>query len=241
MTRARLRRGFTLLEVMVAVAILGLGLTAIFAAQAGSFRNVSHARNVSEATGLLRCKMSEIEEGIEKDGFQITDQTEAGPCCVGFEDARMTCAWAVEKPEFPQANFGELDLESDLDFKRGGPSILGGNSPPGAAAGPAGAAMGFLNSGKSNLPKDGDVGDVADSFVGGADDISDGIASMIMQIVYPDLKAAFEAGTRKVTVRVVWQEGNREQSVEIMQWVTNSKEAGLMANVNGLLPQDEAE
>ena len=37
----RTRIGFTLLEVMVAVAILGLGLTAIFAAQAGALASVS--------------------------------------------------------------------------------------------------------------------------------------------------------------------------------------------------------
>ena len=47
-------RGFTLLEVMVAVAILGLGLTAILSAQTGVFASSAHARNLSVATGLAR-------------------------------------------------------------------------------------------------------------------------------------------------------------------------------------------
>src|SRR5262249_13241426 len=60
----RRARGFTLLEVMVAVAILGLGLTAILSAQAGAFASAAHARHVSVATGLARCKMSEVEEHL---------------------------------------------------------------------------------------------------------------------------------------------------------------------------------
>ena len=54
-------RGFTLLEVMVAVAILGLGLTAVLSAMFGSVKGVAHARGISVAVGLARCKMSEIE------------------------------------------------------------------------------------------------------------------------------------------------------------------------------------
>ena len=62
-----------------------------------------------------------------------------------------------------------------------------------------------------------------------------------MSIVYPDLKGAFEAGTRKLTVTVTWQEGGRDYSMNLEQWVTNSKEAGLSANVNGLMPGDDGE
>lgn len=230
-----LRGGFTLLEVMVSVAILGLGLTAIFAAQAGSFASVGHARNVSEATGLVRCKMSEIEADLEKDGFQLTDVAEQGPCC-GDDNARMTCAWRIDRPEFPEANFGDLDLDSDLSLSgKGGPSFI-----PGLGGGAAPGGLGFLSAGSRDIPKSGDIGDVADQFAGGADSMLEGLSSMVMSVVYPDLKTLFEAGARRATVTVTWREGSREHSIEITQWIVNSKEAGLV-NIGGLLPEGEEE
>jgi general secretion pathway protein I len=235
MLSLRRARGFTLLEVMVAVAILGLGLTAIFAAQAGSFASVGHARNVSEATGLVRCKMSEIEADLEKNGFQLTDVVEQGACC-GDDNARMACAWRVERPEFPEANFGELDLDADLNLSgKGGPSFI-----PGLGGGAAPGGLGFLGAGAKDMPKSGDIGDVADTFAGGADSMLEGLSSMVMSVVYPDLKTLFEAGVRRATVTITWHEGNQEQSIELVQWIVNSKEAGLV-NIGGLLPEGEEE
>ena len=77
----RSRRAFTLLEVLVAVSILGLGLTAILSAQAGAFSSSAHSRNISVAVGLLRCKMSEVEEHLLKDG--IYDTADAEPLLRG--------------------------------------------------------------------------------------------------------------------------------------------------------------
>src|SRR5271166_2830780 len=102
--------GFTLLEVLVAVSILGLGLTAILSAQAGAFASAAHARNISVATGLLRCKMSEVEEHLYREGFQDTDESGAGPCCAEEETPNMRCTWRADRPQFPEAKFGDLDL-----------------------------------------------------------------------------------------------------------------------------------
>lgn len=237
--KLRSRRGFTLLEVLVAVAILGIGLTAIFSTQWVSFASVKHTRNVNEATGLVRCKMSEIEWDLRQNGFQITDVVETGPCCDAEEKVGMTCSWRVEKPEFPPGNFGELDLDSELDFQSGGPSLIPGiGAPGGGGTAPGAAALGFLKAGKSALPQNGDVSDVADSFMGGGDGVVDGLAALVMQIVYPDLKTIFEAGTRKVSVKIAWYEGSKEYSIELEQWITSSKEAGLFANLGGLTAED---
>ena len=43
--------GFTLLEVMIAVAILGLGLTVILTAQTGLFSSSKRAATMSQAVG----------------------------------------------------------------------------------------------------------------------------------------------------------------------------------------------
>jgi len=237
------RRGFTLLEVLVSVAILGIGITAIFMSQWVSFATVKHTRLVNEATGLARCKMSEIEWDLEQNGYQVTDVSQTGPCCEGVPEEVLSCSWRIEKPEFPQPNFGELDLEAELELgNTGGPNLLGGGlgSPAGGTA-PGAAALGFLKTGAAGIAKNGDdVAGQADAFLGGADAAVDGLAAMVMQIVYPDLKAVFEAATRKIFVKVSWYEGKKEYAIELEQWVTNSKEAGLVANLGGLF-QDEEE
>src|SRR5262245_65332018 len=99
---------------MVAVAILGLGLTAILSAQAGSFAASAHARNLSLATSLARCRMSELEEQLLKEGFQELDANEAGPCCDGEDVGPIRCSWKIQKPELPEPKFGELDLDTDI-------------------------------------------------------------------------------------------------------------------------------
>ena len=218
--RRRLALGFTLLEVMVAVAILGLGLSAIFAAQAGALANVSHARELSQATGFARCRMSEIESDITLNGFAENDIAEAGPCCDNVNDGRMSCAWNVDRPEFPDAKFGELDLDSDLDL----------GSKSGSKAGGSGlSALSGLAQGK-DIPQGGDVSQIAEGLMGDGG-MLDQVTNMLMGIVYPDLKATFEAGTRKITVTVSWNEGSLPQSFTIVQYVTNAKAAGVIGDI----------
>jgi general secretion pathway protein I len=234
--RARTRRGFTLLEVMVAVAILGLGLTAILTAQAGAFKSVGYARNTSEALGLARCRMSEIEWELTQNGFPAMDAIEQGPCCDAQLHPKLSCVWRIEKPEFPEAGYGEMDLDAGLDLgSSAGPSALGGSTGSGPSAL---TAMGAMPPGGLQLPENGSVGDIASSVIGaGSGDMLDSLTSMMMGIVYPDLKNAFEAGSRRVTVTVVWTEGQVERSLEISQWLTSARQAGLV----GDLPTGEAE
>jgi general secretion pathway protein I len=146
-----MNRGFTLLEVLVAVAILGLGLTAILSAQAGAFASAAHARNISQATGLLRCKMSEVEEHLYREGFQDTDETGSGPCCEGNDDPpNMKCTWHADRPQFPEAKFGDLNLGS----------ALGGSGGPGGPGGALGLLAGASGS-ASPLGSASSIGDVA--------------------------------------------------------------------------------
>lgn len=53
---------------------------------------------------------------------------------------------------------------------------------------------------------------------------------MAVGMVYPSLKPMFEASIRKVTVRVRWKEGRREQELVAVQYVTNPLEGGLNPN-----------
>src|SRR5690606_12245051 len=61
-------QGFTLLEVMVAMAILSIGLVAIFSSEVGAMNIGLRARRTDMATLLARCKMAEIEEHVANQG-----------------------------------------------------------------------------------------------------------------------------------------------------------------------------
>jgi general secretion pathway protein I len=198
-------RGFTLLEVLVAVAILGLGLTTILSAQFSAVTGTAHARHMSVAVGLARCKMSELEDHLQRDGFPEISEEGSGPCCEGDDSPTVSCSWLVERPTFPEPNYGELDLDADLE-----------SSPLGALAQTA----------QDGAPTAGDIGDIA-STLGGSEGIGEltaggigGVASMVMSLVYPELKAAFEASTRRVTVVLTWTEGSRSYDMEVVQWIT---------------------
>jgi general secretion pathway protein I len=232
--RAFQLRGFTLLEVMVAVAILGLGLTAILSAQAGAFASANHGRNISVSVGLLRCKMTEIEEHLMREGFQELDETGSGPCCEGDETPNMKCDWKIEKPQLPEAKFGELNLDS----------VLGGSS--GTAGGPGlGGAIGLLTGGSPGsapaIPPGGSVGDISktlasanagdpNALAGAAAGGVSGIASMVMGLVYPSLKLIFEASTRRVTMTLTWREGPKSFSTNLVQWMASPRRAGVVGD-----------
>lgn len=213
----RRARGFSLLEVMVAVAILGLGLTAILSAQAGAFSAAQHARSLSIATGLARCKMLEVEEKLQREGFPELDEQDGGPCCDGDDNEAMRCTWRVEKPELPEAKLGELNLDSDLNLS---------GSPGGSPSGGVGALAGLggpTGSLASAVGSDAKVGDVAQGIAGSIADSGgiDGLIGMAMSLIYPDLKRLFESGARRITVTVHWADGSIDRTLEVMQWFTS--------------------
>lgn len=69
------RRGFTLLEVMISLAILAVALVAIGNLNGGSVEMHAYSRHATEATLLLRGKMLDVEEELQKTGFSdFTDE-----------------------------------------------------------------------------------------------------------------------------------------------------------------------
>ena len=74
--RPAAQRGFTLLEVMFGLVLLGLGLTVLIKSAAGDIFAAQQAHMMGVVTDLARGKMYDIEEKLLKDGFSDTEQHE---------------------------------------------------------------------------------------------------------------------------------------------------------------------
>jgi general secretion pathway protein I len=210
------RRAFTLLEVMVAVAILGLGLVTILTAQTGLFASSKRAATMSEAVGLARCKMSEIEEELLRTGYQLTAEDEDGPCCEDEESA-LRCKWTIAPVMLPDFNAASGD--AGAGDTSGGMTLEGlGSAKDDLSKGDTAGAMGNIQEMMGS-----GIGAGGPSMGAGA------LAPLAMGLVYPQLKAMLEASIRKVTVRVIWSEGKIERDLTVSQYLTNPQQGGFLA------------
>jgi general secretion pathway protein I len=243
-----IRRGFTLLEVMVAVAILGMSLTVILSAQAGLYSGSAYAQHSSIATGLARCRMSEIEEKLLKIGFSITDVNDEGVCCEDDSRADMTCTWRIDRVKLPSPpGMGASPSSSSSSLSPGASagldSLLSLSKSGGAAlqsAGPLGMLSQLAQNPQStslSLSLDGgapaSMSTLAQGLSQGPAGGASGMAALAMVFVYPQLKPMLEASIRKVTVSVKWKEGIRDQDLTIVQYITHPMKAGLLASPTG--------
>lgn len=115
--------GFTLLEVMVAVAILSISLTSLLSSQMASMRATRYARGVSVAIFLAESKLVDIDSQLRLEGWGQADKEFDGDFSdEGWPDIRYTCL--VDFIELPDYNaLVQAKEESDTD---GGMSGAGG-------------------------------------------------------------------------------------------------------------------
>jgi general secretion pathway protein I len=239
----RSRRAFSLLEVLMAVALFGAVVTTILSAQAGLVAGNKTAANMSQAIEIGRCKMSELEEKQLKLGFpEIEEKDTSALCCDDKEVAGFTCAWQVERVLLPQpmALGGDAGLSSVLG---GGLGLEGGAPNIGALASgvatsmstaipPAGSVM-SNPFGTAQLDFDAGLQNIGQSLTqsfGGAGGAS-GLLSLVFSLVYPSLKPLLELAIRRVTVEVKWKEGSLARNFLLQQYITNPSRAGLLAGL----------
>jgi len=213
------QRGFTLLEVLVALAILGLGLTSILSAQAGLFASSLRSERVTMASNFGRCKLSEVEIELLRLGYQLTEQKGEGTCCATEDESVYSCSWKVEPVKLPEMN---LNMLSNKDGGVATPDAgfltpFNPTDTTGASsANPLGALGGMVPGlGGSNSP----FGMLSSGSGTGAG--MGGLAAMALSIVYPTLKPMLEASIRRITVSVKWNEGSKLRSFDIAEYVTN--------------------
>ncbi|MGH7283352.1 MAG: type II secretion system protein [Polyangiaceae bacterium] len=231
--RARAQKAaFTLLEVMVAVAILGLALSVILSAQGGLAASNRRAENMGNAANLGRCKMTEIEEKMLKLGYPELDAIDQDQPCCNDDSGKFRCDTRVEKiilPIPPQNTYGEGGASLALGSATAAPGVASG-APGGILNNPLGGAG--LNLGLDGGIGAGGLGGLGAQLgqaTGGQG--AAGLINMVLGFLYPQLKLMFEAAIRKVTVTVRWSEGIVPRDFELVQYITNPARAGFVAGV----------
>lgn len=222
MLQGRTRSGFTLIEVMIAVVILAVGLSSLFTSEAGAVKIAQRARGTTIATLLARCKMGEVEEKISKEGWPADGFDGRDECCEDAEQEGFKCEWKVERVTLPETNVEDGPKVGGSDAKEAAKAAVlgkaGGDAKdaPGEPIKPAGPLSTLENITKS----DGGLGEILTPPTPGEGE-SDPMAAMAMELALPVMKPVIEEGVRRATVTVIWKEGSREQTFDVVQYLVN--------------------
>ena len=195
------RPGFTLLEVMIAVAILGLSLTAIFSSEVGAANVAQRARRQNIAATLARCKMGEIEEVIAIEGLPALEKKDTDNCCEHAPVEGFECDWVVDRIILPE--FGAGDEEEDDAEPRDSRA----------------ESIQTLNDTYEDLNEQG--GAPEEVIAGQAGNL----ALLALQIGFPILKPFLEEQVRRATVTVRWDEGPKERGFDLIQYLVSKQVA----------------
>jgi len=230
-------RGFTLLEVMVALAILGLGLTVILSSQTGLLAAVGRVRGETYAQNLLRCRMTEIELDLSMKGFSLLDENDSGECCEDEDEPGYSCEWKIETVELPDPSSVEQQLtDAGVSDDDSDTTDVSADDATSASRTSATTPTGIMGTLSTIDDSDGaalgqgaglsDLGGMLEDSSGGPD----GMIAMALSLVYPTLKPMLEASIRRVRVSVKWKEGQKERELVAVQYVTNPLEGSLNPN-----------
>ena len=190
-------RGFTLLEVMIAVAILGLSLTAIFSSEVGAANVAARARRQNVAATLARCKMGEIEQVIAIEGLPAIEKKDTDGCCEHAPVEGFECDWLVERIILPElgAQGGEEEDEDGM----------------------------VTTSERINQELDeGATAETTQQVLAGE---SGNLAMLALELGFPILKPFLEEQVRRATVTVRWKEGPKERGFDVIQFLVSEQPA----------------
>ena len=125
--------GFSLLEVMVAIAVLAVAMSAIVGINTGAMTMAAKSKAYTQASMLARSKMIDIEEKIREKGFPDFDETEDGDFSdEGFRN--FTWVSEIVKIKLPKPDVSSAAAAADS---------AGGTGSSTGAAGIASGALGI--------------------------------------------------------------------------------------------------
>ena len=192
------RGGFTLLEVMIAIAILGLSLTAIFSSEVGAANVGQRARRQNVAATLARCKMGEIEQIVAIEGLPVLEKKDTDNCCEHAPVEGFECEWIIERIILPEFGTGDEDEDGeDGDSRNRSREQLNETYEE-------------LNA-QAATPEEVMAGEAGN------------LAMLALQIGFPILKPFLEEQVRRATVSVRWKEGEKDRGFDVIQYLVSEQ------------------
>jgi general secretion pathway protein I len=206
-------RGFTLLEVMVALALLGLGMVVLIKSAAGNILSTEEAHMMGIVTDLARGKMYDIEEILLKDGFTDTDQSQESEKCFEDEGWPNICySYKVEEAKMPSIDQMQAMAQKKAEDAAKG---VGSAGSAGSAAG-SDALGGFENSAIGSMM--GMMGMMG----GGKQDITAAQGGELLQSQWSMFQEILKVSVRKVTLTVKYKVLNRDRDMKVVAFFTDA-------------------
>lgn len=214
--------GFTLVEVMIALAIMGLALTMLVRSLAGNVLASQEAQAISITTELARAKMYDLEEVLMKDGFLETDQSVEGNFA---EEGWANIEWTarIEKVELPSFDAILAMQKAEAEAQR---------SLAAAAAGSgAGSEQGAASTGGGTSFQDSALGGML-GMLGGGIDAADAEGAAFLQSQFELVQDVLQASIRKVVLTLTWQVLGEERDLVVVAYFTDP--AGMTKTIGNL-------
>lgn len=95
--------GFTLIEVMIALAIMTIAFTSIFQVQSDSINSIRQSKETNLVTMLLKNYTIQVEHEFEGRAFTEVQKEKGAKCQEPYED--YMCSRIIKEIKFPQLSF----------------------------------------------------------------------------------------------------------------------------------------
>lgn len=195
--------GFTLLEVMVSLAILLGALVYIAQAHIDATRETSRAKMLTVATMLGKAKMNEIEADMFREGFSEFEEEDCGDFGDDVYGKFEKFKWCVlvEKIELPE----NLDLGKALGLTTDTTSTFGSQSgsSPGSIPDPSQSPLAALLGG-----------------LGGMSGLGQAAAGLISS-QFGMIRNVIEQAIRRVTLTISWDDGIKKKQYVLVTYFSD--------------------
>ena len=179
-------RGFTLLEVMIGLSLLGFALAVLIKSASGSIVNTRTSQLIGVSTDLSRGMIYELEERLLKDGFSDTEVMEENQT---FEDE----GWPMMRYSF---KIEEVKLPSWEVLQEMATRKAAGSGSAGSGSGSGDEVGGFENSALGGMLSQ--LGPM------GGGDIDSSMGAAFIQGQYQMVQEVLKVSIRKVTLIVTY-------------------------------------
>ena len=226
-----MRRAFTLLEVVVSLAILGLALLAIFDLNAGAVASHAYAKRITVATMLARSKMTDIEQELYDKGFDADDREIQGDFRTEGWEA-YTWKAQILAPRTTEISPDKLiemlfNLPPGKDGVSGLAALLGGGRDGGVASALSNiAGSGAYSQLQNTLTNQGgpSVGALGPGATGASGLQALGPFAALAQTQMQQLLQQIQQSVREVHLTVSWKEGKRTESIDVVNDVFSMRQ-----------------